>query len=115
MRAKKAAFCRYLAKEIHLARMPQFDLTNAHKEIGKQLRQLRIATGKTINEAAVDAGIAPGTLSKIEDGESNFRVLTLGKLCKGYNTDLSQLLKNFTLSPPAAKQDQNSQYKRKGT
>ena len=95
--------------------MPKFDLTDAHKEIGKQLRQLRIVAGKSINEAAIGAGIAPRTLSKIEDGEANFRILTLGKLCKAYNTDLSQLLKDFTLSPPAAKQPQNSKYRRKRT
>jgi len=88
--------------------MTQFDLTNAHKEIGKQLRNLRIAAGKSINKAAIDAGVAPRTLSKIEDGEANFRILTLVKLCKAYNTDLSQLLRDFTLPPPFANQCQNS-------
>lgn len=79
--------------------MPQFDLTNAHKKIGKTLRKLRIAARKSIKEAAADAGIAPSTLSKIEDGEVNFHILTLGKLCKAYNIAPAQLLKNLTLEP----------------
>jgi len=84
--------------------MPQFDLAGAHKEIGIQLRKIRIVARKSLNQAAIDAGIAPRTLSKIEDGESNFRILTLEKLLKAYNTDLSHLLRDFTLPPPAAKQ-----------
>jgi|GEM_PF-3354747 len=91
--------------------MPQFDLTDAHKEIGKQLHKIRIVAGKirivagkSLNQAAIGAGIAPRTLSKIEDGESNFRKLTLEKLLKAYNTDLSHLLRDFILPPPAAKQ-----------
>jgi DNA-binding XRE family transcriptional regulator len=101
---KKPHFVYILAKQIHLATMPQVDLTNAHKEIGKQLYKLRKAARKSIAEAATDAGIMPRTLAKIEDGEVNFRILTLGKLCRAYNVTLEELLEDSTLgqrAPPS--------------
>jgi transcriptional regulator with XRE-family HTH domain len=75
--------------------MPPFDLTNAQKIVGERLRLMREAMMKSINEAATDAGIAPKTLSKIEDGEVDFRILTLRKLCKAYNVGLEKLLEGF--------------------
>lgn len=72
--------------------MPVIDPTNTQKIVGQRLQMLRKNTGKSINEAASEAGLTPGALSKIEDGKSNFRVLTLGKLCRYYQVTLKDLM-----------------------
>jgi len=79
--------------------MPAFDLTEAHKIIGERLRLIREERAKSITEAATEAGIAPKMLSKIEDGKANFRILTLGKLCKVYDVTLEKLLEDFRSGP----------------
>ena len=75
--------------------MPPFDFTQAHQIIGERLRLIREEQTKSITEAATEAGIAPQMLSKIEDGKANFRILTLGKLCKAYKVSLEKLLEDF--------------------
>jgi transcriptional regulator with XRE-family HTH domain len=71
------------------------DLTNASKIIGERLRQIREAMRKSISEAATEAGVAPETLLKIEDGKADLRILTLWRLCKVYNVTLGEVLEDF--------------------
>jgi transcriptional regulator with XRE-family HTH domain len=76
--------------------MPRIDLTNAHKIVGGRLRLIREATTKSIIEAATEAGITSKMLSKIEDGEVDFNILTLGRLCKVYHISAEKVLEGLT-------------------
>lgn len=72
--------------------MTQIDATYTQKIVGQQLRVLRGLKSKSLNQAAKEAGVSPGTLAKIEDGKSNFRILTITKLCNYYHVTLEYLM-----------------------
>ena len=70
-------------------------LSNSRKILGRKLRLIREAGNITMEQVAAKAGISLGRLSKIEEGSVNFRILTLRKLCKGYDVTLEKLLEDF--------------------
>jgi transcriptional regulator with XRE-family HTH domain len=72
--------------------MPQIDPKNARKVVGDRLRLAREAMRKTIKDIAIEAGMDSRTLQEIEDGNVDFRILTLQKLCKGYKVSADHLL-----------------------
>jgi transcriptional regulator with XRE-family HTH domain len=72
--------------------MAQIDPTYTQRIVGQRLRWLRETANKKLSQAAIEAGVSPGTLAKIEDGESNFRILTLTKLCNYYHVTLEDLM-----------------------
>jgi transcriptional regulator with XRE-family HTH domain len=76
------------------------DVANVRKTVGKRLRGLREAVPKQIDKAAVEAGIAPGLLADIEDGEAEFDITTLFRLCAVYRTPPAKLLEGVILIPP---------------
>ncbi len=72
--------------------MAQIDANYTQRIVGQQLRLLREIKNKSLNQAAKEAGVSPGTLSRIEDGKSNFRILTITKLCNYYHVTLEDLM-----------------------
>lgn len=72
--------------------MPAFHFSNVHTVIGERLRLTRAATGKTIKEVAAEAGITARTLSRIEAGKVEFRILTLAKISLVYKIPPEELL-----------------------
>lgn len=65
-------------------------------DLGKRVRELRKAHGWTLEQAAVQAGLARSTLSKIENGQMSPTYEALKKLAEGLKISVPQL---FT--PPA--------------
>lgn len=80
--------------------MSSIKAATARKTLGKQLRMLRKATKKTVQEIAKEAGILPATLVKIEDGKANFRLLTLEKIGKVYGLSSKELLESLPVERP---------------
>lgn len=72
--------------------MTQIDVMYTQRIVGQQLRLLREIKNKSLNQAAKEANVSPGTLAKIEDGKSNFRILTITKLCNYYRVTLEYLM-----------------------
>lgn len=68
-------------------------------DLGQRVRSLRKARGWTLEQAAVQAGLARSTLSKIENGQMSPTYEALKKLAGGLGISVPQL---FT--PPAAGQ-----------
>jgi transcriptional regulator with XRE-family HTH domain len=68
-------------------------------DLGLRVRDLRKAKGWTLEQAAVQAGLARSTLSKIENGQMSPTYEALKKLAQGMGMSVPQL---FT--PPAKPQ-----------
>ena len=68
-------------------------------DLGARVRDLRKARGWTLEQAAVQAGLARSTLSKIENGQMSPTYDALRKLATGLDISIPQL---FT--PPRAEQ-----------
>ena len=68
-------------------------------DLGKRVRDLRKARGWTLEQAAVQAGLARSTLSKIENGQMSPTYEALKKLAEGLAISVPQL---FT--PPSKAQ-----------
>ncbi len=62
------------------------------KEIGKTLNELRRENGYTQEQVSNYLGITQSNLSKIENGERNFNMTLLDKLCLLYNCSPEYLL-----------------------
>ncbi|MCP2170349.1 helix-turn-helix domain-containing protein [Goodfellowiella coeruleoviolacea] len=58
--------------------------TVLRRQLGKELKRLREAAGKTTIEAGAYAGIKGGTVSKIENGKQGIRVANVRLLCQFY-------------------------------
>ena len=80
--------------------MTESNLANAQKILGEKLRQIREAGNKTMDQIAAAADIPPTRLLKIEEGTVNLRILTLLKLCKGYDVSIEKLLEDFDFLLP---------------
>ena len=72
--------------------MPQIDSENARKVVGDRLRLAREAMNKTIKDLGIEAGIDPKALQEIENGNVDFRILTIPKLCRAYKVSVRSLL-----------------------
>lgn len=54
-------------------------------EVGNMLREIRISSGKTLDDVSVVIDVAPKTLQRYETGERKIRVDTLKRLLDYYN------------------------------
>lgn len=62
-------------------------------EIGARLRELRALKGLTLAEAVLASGVTPkGLISRIENGDINFRVAELVALAKAYGVSVSDII-----------------------
>ena len=60
--------------------------------VGKNLKELRMKNGYTQEQVSDYLGITQSNLSKIENGERNFNMTLLDKLCLLYNCSAEYLL-----------------------
>ena len=84
---------------IRIARDAGGDTAVAPLNLGERVRELRKAKGWTLEQAAIQAGLARSTLSKIENGQMSPTYEALKKLAEGLAISVPQL---FT--PPARAQ-----------
>lgn len=63
------------------------------KNIGKNLRAVRVAQKKEIQTVAHDIGIEPALLEKIENGDYNWDIELLGQLCRYYNVSVREFVR----------------------
>lgn len=59
------------------------------KNIGRQIRDLRLARGWRQNELAEKVGLARSTMSNIESGKRSLTLKTLKTFCEVFNVDIS--------------------------
>ena len=62
------------------------------KQVGDNLRKLRVESGYTQEQVSNYLGITQSNLSKIEHGDRNFNMTLLDKLCLLYNCSPEYLL-----------------------
>lgn len=84
---------------IRIARESGTEVTVEPLNLGVRVRELRKARGWTLEQAAVQAGLARSTLSKIENGQMSPTYEALKKLAEGMAISVPQL---FT--PPSKAQ-----------
>ena len=76
---------------IRIARDSGEDTPVAPLDLGLRVRELRKAKGWTLEQAAVQAGLARSTLSKIENGQMSPTYEALKKLAEGLSISVPQL------------------------
>ncbi len=75
----------------------------SHADVGARLRVLRTAQGLSVNELAMRAGVAVGTVSQIERNKANPSVRILERLRQALAVPLSALLEeDDAVSDPTA-------------
>ena len=60
--------------------------------VGSRLREQRIARGLSLRDTATGAGISPGHLSEIENGNSHASLPVLLRLCRALHLPVAELL-----------------------
>lgn len=63
---------------------------DARRLVGWNLRRLRVAKQLTIEDVADKANVGESYLSRLERGEENVSVLTLGRLARALRAELSE-------------------------
>lgn len=81
---------------LRIARETGIETTVEPLNLGARVRELRKARGLTLEQAAVQAGLARSTLSKIENGQMSPTYDALKKLAQGLAISVPQL---FTPAP----------------
>src|SRR5690606_38958635 len=61
-------------------------------ELGRRLRECRLAQGLTLEKLAVKSGFDKGYLSRIENGKKVPPIATLSRLASALDTDISSFL-----------------------
>ena len=75
--------------------------TNLQTEVGKQIRQLRLGHGLTIEELAFRAHLHPSYLGDIERGTRNPSLLNLKKIAEGLGKPISTLFSSTKCTAPS--------------
>ena len=65
-------------------------------KLGRRVRQLRLARGWTIKQAAQNSGLSARFMTQLEAGQANIAVGRLAALADGFGTDLVDLLQSAT-------------------
>jgi transcriptional regulator with XRE-family HTH domain len=60
--------------------------------VGSRLREQRLARGASLRDTATGAGISPGHLSEIENGNSHASLPVLLRLCRALHLPIAELL-----------------------
>lgn len=68
-------------------------ITDKHKKLGKIIKELRLKKNKSLNIFAFENDIQKGLLSKLENGEVDFKFSTLLRVSKALEIEPSELLK----------------------
>lgn len=64
------------------------------RTIGERLRQIRVARGMSLREAASSAGLSPSFISLVERGETEIAISRLIRLADSYDIVVADLLDN---------------------
>jgi len=85
--------------------------------IGAQVRALRLALGMTIADLAAAAGLSPGMLSKVENGQTSPSLATLQALATALNIPIASFFTKFDQKSDATfvKAGQGLTTERRGT
>lgn len=65
------------------------------KDIRDLIMEKRVASGKSINQFAIETGIEPATLSKLERKEQGMNYRTLVNIALGFEDKVSKLFKEL--------------------
>lgn len=63
--------------------------------VGAQIRSLRVALGLKLSDLAATAGLSPGMLSKVENGQTSPSLATLQSLAQALNIPLASFFTKF--------------------
>jgi transcriptional regulator with XRE-family HTH domain len=78
-----------MAAESHREDVARLDLQTI---VGSRLREQRLARGTSLRDTATGAGISPGHLSEIENGNSHASLPVLLRLCRALHLPIAELL-----------------------
>jgi transcriptional regulator with XRE-family HTH domain len=70
---------------------PRVPIEPANPALGEAIRGIRVEQGLTQEEVAIDAGVTPGLLSRIERGYSNSSWTTVERLCVALGVSVADL------------------------
>lgn len=76
-------------------------LNTLQTAIGREVKRYRVKAGLTVAGLAGAAGLSPGMLSKVENGQISPSLDTLQALAQGLNVPLTSLFKRFEESADA--------------
>jgi len=62
--------------------------------LGARIKELRLKKEMTQNDLAVHCDFEKASMSRIEAGKTNITILTLHKISKALDVDISELLKH---------------------
>lgn len=62
------------------------------QRLARRLKELRLETGRTLDELARASGVSRSTLSRLENGEVSPTTENLSQLCSAYGLTLTKLL-----------------------
>ena len=66
-----------------------------YKVLGLYIKEQRIISGKSLNSFAIDCGIEPAILSRIENLKQNIKLNVLVKIALGFNKTPAEFLTEF--------------------
>lgn len=69
-----------------------------YNNFGKFLYNKRQALGCSLNKFALNNGIEPAILSRIENLKQDIKLQVLAKIAKGYNISVSELLHEYEIT-----------------
>ena len=77
-----------------MAETPRDDVARLDLQtiVGSRLREQRMARGASLRDTATGAGISPGHLSEIENGNSHASLPVLLRLCRALHLPIAELL-----------------------
>lgn len=85
----------YYKYSIIITGMQQIDLDNL-KSFGEMVRKIRMEKSPSLNKIAFSrGGVTSATLSRIENGQVDFKFSTLIRLSQTLDIPLSELFKNY--------------------
>jgi len=76
------------------------------REIGRQLRARRAASGRTVASVAVDAGLSVPYVANLENGRGNPTISALSRLAAALNMHLAVSLEPAGREPPSESANQ---------
>lgn len=100
-----------LKSEISHSQQYQAKEFSSREILGEKWKQLRLQKKLSIREVAQATGIAPSTISKIENAKTKISLAILEKLSNFYNENLLYFYKKQDIQSPVVLADQKQQLK----
>lgn len=74
-------------------------MENFDADLGRRLRDLRLANGLSLDQLAQKSGVSRAMISRVERAEAQATAALLGRLCAGLGTDLGWLFQQEAEPP----------------